>query len=334
MSETKTTVVPFGEGNMTAIAKTPTSFAELVATIKQAIEETPQDVETKEGRKAIAALAYKIARTKTTLDDAAKKLGEEARQELTRLNGHRSTMTKELEQLQRDARAPLDRWEAAEAEREAKRTRTLEFLERAGDVAQGEKPAAIAERITKLEAFELDAIVLGDMAVSAANLKQRALDRLRDGHAAAIRHEAEQEELRQLRERQAEADRILAAQRAADEKAAREAEIERKVQERLAAQASAPAPQPISPPAPPPPVMPPPATPATPVVPPPRPTINAAPFSGSVSPAPASGMDAARRALVRELGMSDALAARTMAAIASGKIPGVVLVNMDFGTEA
>jgi colicin import membrane protein len=47
--------------------------------MKRETDALDADVTTEKGRKAIASMAYKVARTKTAIDEAGKKLNEEAR---------------------------------------------------------------------------------------------------------------------------------------------------------------------------------------------------------------------------------------------------------------
>lgn len=82
------------------------------AEIEAEIEAAPVDLATEKGRKAIASLAYKVATTKKPIDDAGKKLKEEAQARVNAVDTLRRECAKTLNILQAKARAPLDEWES------------------------------------------------------------------------------------------------------------------------------------------------------------------------------------------------------------------------------
>lgn len=80
-------------------------------------EQPNLDISTVAGRKAIASLAYKIAQSKTNLDNIGKTLTDDQRAAINAVNAERARMWKELETLQEEVRAPLTAWEDAEKNR-------------------------------------------------------------------------------------------------------------------------------------------------------------------------------------------------------------------------
>ncbi|MPZ36640.1 MAG: hypothetical protein GEU95_01030 [Rhizobiales bacterium] len=188
------------------------------------------DPATKEGREAIKSLAYKIARTKTGLDDLGKEHVAELKRKAGVIDADRKTLRDTLDKLRDDVRKPVDDWEAAEQERIDRHVAALDALSK---IAQFDGPEPSLD--------EIDAAILAlqgiyelawdeDFAERAAQLKERAritLTALRD---TTVRRDAEKAELAQLRAEQAE------RQRLADEAA--EAEAQRQHDARVAAEAA------------------------------------------------------------------------------------------------
>ena len=72
------------------------------------------DISTEVGRKEIASNAYKVARSKTLLDDMGKKLGEEAKAKLDAINADRKKARDFCDALKDEVRKPLTEWEDKE----------------------------------------------------------------------------------------------------------------------------------------------------------------------------------------------------------------------------
>ena len=196
----------------------------LIARIEAEVRSHVPDVTTKKGRDAIASLAYKVARSKTMLDDAGKTLTEEQRRQIAVVDAARRSMRDRLDALKDEARKPLDAWEAAEQERVAAIKARIVRLRDATPAE--DTPDAFAAMIARVEATKIDDS-WQEFAVEAAQVKDATLARLRDA--------AELSRLRSEAAARAEADRIAAdaaaeAQRKADEdrrEAERAAQIER-----------------------------------------------------------------------------------------------------------
>ena len=75
------------------------------------------DATTSKGRDVIRAIAFKVARSKTALDDAGKKLNEDARTQINAVDAERRKVRDRLDALRDEVRAPLTKWEADEADR-------------------------------------------------------------------------------------------------------------------------------------------------------------------------------------------------------------------------
>jgi colicin import membrane protein len=77
------------------------------------------DISTDGGRKAIASLAYQVARSKTALDGAGEKLGEELRLAKEAIDAERRKVRSRCDALKDEVRKPLTDWEDADKSRKA-----------------------------------------------------------------------------------------------------------------------------------------------------------------------------------------------------------------------
>ena len=199
----------------------------IIARIEAEVRAHVPDVTTKRGRDAIASLAYRVARSKTALDDAGKALTEEQRRQISVVDAARRSMRDRLDALKDEARKPLDAWEAAEQEREAALKARMIRLRDAAPTEDTQE--AFAALIARVEATAIDC-TWQEFATEAAQVKDATLSRLRDA--------AELTRLRAEAVARAEADRIAAERAAAEEAERREREAEAERQ-RLAAEAEA-----------------------------------------------------------------------------------------------
>ena len=77
------------------------------------------DVETDEGRKDIASIAYRVARSKTLIDDMGKALVSDWKKKAKVVDTVRKEARDFLDELKDRVRTPLTEWEAVEAKRQA-----------------------------------------------------------------------------------------------------------------------------------------------------------------------------------------------------------------------
>lgn len=215
-------------------------FDALVTEIRQEITAFVPNLTTDKGRKEVAALAAKVARTKTAIDRARKALTERMRITTKRVNDVWSDREERLNALRDEARKPLDDWEAAEKKRTEMVSEGLTALRTAGIVREGETSASVQTRLNVIMAHTLEPSIYGEDYEHAVELKASVVDSL----TSAIARLKVAEEDR----RQAEIDRAelaeLRAQKAAREQADAEArdkaeqeQAEREREERAAAEA-------------------------------------------------------------------------------------------------
>lgn len=81
------------------------------------------DITTDQGRKDIASMAHKVARSKTLIDDMGKHRIADAKKIVDDVNGYRKQARDFLDGLKSKVRQPLDEWEAEQAKIKAEEDR-------------------------------------------------------------------------------------------------------------------------------------------------------------------------------------------------------------------
>lgn len=218
--------VAFRKGNIDLIVKSVETEARAQA--------AKLDISSYRGREAIASLAYKVARSKTALDDAGKELNEEAQAKIAAINADRKVARDRLDALKEEVRDPLSKWEEANKARAAGHKAALAEIE-AMAVVTGLTAEDINARIWAVPALEDRA--WGEFEVPAERMITQTLEGLRAAHEVAVaaeaaaaekarlkaaekvRLDAEAEAKRLEREKQIAEDARLAAEVAAEAKA-------------------------------------------------------------------------------------------------------------------
>lgn len=244
MSE-ETTLIEMPTINLPAVSevkeKVNEAFKTIYTKIEKEIEETPVDVSTEKGRKALISLAYKISQTKTGLDASAKGLTEDQKDMIDAVNEERREMRETLDKLRDQVRGPVTAWETKEKERETFVADAFLFLRNI--TAQEYQGVAYidldADQVVNLAGFvsiksPCDKEVFKEAAESYDQLVAHTKKTLEE-HAERLRvAEKERKELEELRAKQAAEEE---ARLAAEAKAAEERRIEAE-KERLAAEAA------------------------------------------------------------------------------------------------
>lgn len=205
--------------------------------IRAEIDGFVPDVSTRKGREAIASIAYKVARSKTALDNAGKELVAELKEVPKKIDAERKRMRDLLDVWQAEVRRPLTEWEEAEAARVARLEGIVKQLR---DMVQVDGISAdeIRTQIDMLESYRVDSY-LEEFEPEAHRVKAASLATLREALAKREQYEAEQAELAELRRKQAEQeqkDREDRIAREAAEQAKREAEEKAQAERDAAAQ--------------------------------------------------------------------------------------------------
>ncbi len=205
--------------------------------IRAEIDGFTPDVSTRKGREAIASIAYKVARSKTALDNVGKELVAELKEVPKKIDAERKRMRDLLESWQDEVRKPLTEWEAAEEARKAKHQAGIDQINMRLECRDLDA-AELKSNIAWLEGMAIDAS-WEEFETEAARSKEKALSALRDALTVREKYEAEQAELAELRRKQAEQDqkdREERIAREAAEQAKREAETKAQAERDAAAQ--------------------------------------------------------------------------------------------------
>jgi len=209
----------------------PGTIPALLGAVRAVATRTPlTDTSTDKARKAIAAQAFKVAKTKTHLENLGKAEAARLKALVKPLDEGRKALWDGLERLQADIRKPLTEWE----NRQEQHKRNLDTLRSIPtSCTLGTPSEIIAAKLAEVENLSVDFESWGDFCRDAGLIKagviidlqsaldlrlkweadQAELERLRQEEAAR-KEEARKEELRLEGERRAEEKRLEAERRA------------------------------------------------------------------------------------------------------------------------
>jgi colicin import membrane protein len=201
--------------------------------VRRAIELAKPDTSTAKGRDAIKALAFKVTRTKTAIDEAGKELNAAKRAEINAVDAVRREARLVLEDLAERARQPLTDWERAEEIR----------IEECQAIIDGFRHAVVISSTDTAETVDARGRAIHDTEIDQARfgpaLFPLAVQAKADAVASLV---AAKQRLRQMEADAAELERLRAEKAKRDEEDARadaeakaEAEKKRAAEEREAA---------------------------------------------------------------------------------------------------
>ena len=216
-------------------------FNQFYEAIKQETDKLVPDLTTDKGRKEIASMAFKVAKTKTAIDAAGKLLNEEARAQINKVDAARRDIREKLNALKDEVRKPLTDWEAREEERVAACDALIALMKRDAVVTLEDTSTSVAARLAEIKAFALDEGQFQSLLATAQQQQADAVEILTAAHTRLLKEEADRAELDRLRaeaaeraereraeaEAKAAAEAAERAKREAEERAARAAEEEK-----------------------------------------------------------------------------------------------------------
>lgn len=143
----KELIVPIDLNPETAVAlfTEESEFDNLLKRITEQTDSHEPDTSTAKGRDEIKSLAYKVTRTKTTLDDLGKAVKEDAQKTVDAVDASRKRMRDTLDDLKTKVRKPLTDYEAAEKEKDDAVNADLNKLAELKTVPFNATPASIQE---------------------------------------------------------------------------------------------------------------------------------------------------------------------------------------------
>lgn len=216
---------------------TPGGVDAILGKITAEVRKTVIDVSTKAGRDAAKSLAYKVARSKTFLDDMGKTLVADWKKQSAKVDAERKTIRERLEALQAEVKKPADDWEQAETDRVAGHVTLMTEIESLTRFDGEPSLAQISRSLTALES--MPPRDWQEFAEQAGVVRKLAHSKLAEMKAAAEKREADAAELEALRAEKAERDRKDAEERAERERQELEDYKARKAIEEAEAQAEA-----------------------------------------------------------------------------------------------
>lgn len=200
-----------------------------LAQIRAEIDGFIPDITTKKGREAIASIAHKVARSKTTLDNIGKDLVAELKDVPKKIDAERKRMRDLLDSWKDEVRKPLDDWQAAEDARVDKLQNGIDWFN-----LRATENADLDSTELKASIAEVERIVVGEkwqeFEAEAHRTKAKTVESLNAALVKREAYEAEQAELVRLR-----AESEAQAQRDREAQIAREAEARTKADAELAA---------------------------------------------------------------------------------------------------
>lgn len=197
-------------------------ISKLVAQIEKEARAVAVDISTAAGRKEVKSLAAKVSRSKTLIDEVGKEQNEERNRLNKEVNALRNLAKERLDALRDEIKKPVEKWEAAQAERER------QFLIRMGafDLDRADAhadTATISGILSAIEATPIDATWETHEADAKA-AKAAALVKYKGDLAIATQREAQAAELAELKAEKEQRDREAAERVIADQKEKDEAE--------------------------------------------------------------------------------------------------------------
>jgi hypothetical protein len=198
----------------------PKFMPTLLKAIEMEVTANVPNVETPDGRKAITSLAYKIARSKTTIDDLGKGFVAEQKSAIAAVDEVRRLARDFLDNLKAQVRKPLTEWEDTEQARIEKMTEKVEAIKilgyHLGDLGALLPSVTLEDCLKKLQALKITKIYQ-EFQDEAINAKNAAVVNLLEWIPKAKEAEREAADNRRRAEEEAENNRVEEEQRIARE---------------------------------------------------------------------------------------------------------------------
>jgi len=212
--------------------------SDLLKKIKDEVTDITFDVTTSKGRKEIASMAYKVAKSKTYLDDAGKDLVSDWKAKSKIVDAERKKIREYLDNLKDEVRKPLTEWEEIEKNRIEKHTTNISEIKSSGiyslDNWMDLQLEAIQDILKEIESKKINDS-WEEYANEAAIAKENAMINVKQAIEKRIKYDDEQAELLKLRQEAEERERKdqeeklrLEGEERAKKEAKEKAEIETK----------------------------------------------------------------------------------------------------------
>ena len=159
------------------------------------------DTSTNKGRKEIASMAAKVAKSKTRLDGMGKDLVSDWKAKSKAVDAERKIMRDRLDSLKAEVRLPLTEYEEAEKEREKLLNNRVEDITNRGISAETNWMTLTADNMARiLEETQSENIdTFAEFAPYAAKEKDKAVAKIQEAIEKRQKYDNEQTELEKLR---------------------------------------------------------------------------------------------------------------------------------------
>jgi len=191
----------------------------ILAEITSKVRSFVPDISTIAGRKEIASLANKVARSKTMLDGMGKDLVADWKSKAKVVDSSRKKMRDTLDSLKNEARAPLTEWEDKQNQRLQDIKELIQNFRILGTVEQHVESGEIHSMIEQCEGTEILPYINCE---EVNETKAAALVKLNQAFNVRKKFEDQEIELEQLRKEKAERDEKQRQDRESKEAAAKE----------------------------------------------------------------------------------------------------------------
>lgn len=231
-------IVATVEANPVSVLTDETLYSTFYNHVKAEVEAFEPNLATASSRKEIASLAYKVTRTKTAIDNAGKKLNEDARAKINAVDAQRRKVREDFDALAELARKPLTDWEKQEEARVEYCKSFIRAIEDCGNGLIGGESYPFPILLRELEEKIVITSDLGEFEEQARVAHRIALDKVKTAFEAHMKAEADRIELEKLRAEKEERDRLEAERLEAERLAKEAAERERAEKERVEREAA------------------------------------------------------------------------------------------------
>lgn len=237
--EDAATLVTLEQDRAYAAFTTPGTFEPLLGRIEEAVRAIPRDITTQKGRDAVASLAYKVSKTKTTIEEVGEGIAKQLKELPKVVDANRRVIKTRLDALRDEVRKPLTEWETREAQISA----DLDALKEVPVPSfMGLGAEAFQRLVDNLKGVDTeDEARWGSHCAAAARAKAEGLAILEEMLAQRVAYDKEQAELAEFRRQKEEKERLEreAAEKKAQEERDEKLRLEGEERARLAAQAAA-----------------------------------------------------------------------------------------------
>lgn len=231
-------IVAAVEANPVSVLTDETLYSTFYNHVKAEVEAFEPNLATASSRKEISSLAYKVTRTKTAIDNAGKKLNEDARAKINAVDAQRRKVREDFDALAELARKPLTDWEKQEEARVEYCKSFIQAIEDCGNGLIGGESYPFPVLLRELEEKIVITSELGEFEEQARVAHRIAIDKVRTAFEAHMKAEADRIELEKLRAEKEERDRLEAERLEAERLAKEAAERERAEKERIEREAA------------------------------------------------------------------------------------------------